>query len=159
MEIRTIGDDVLRQVAKPVKRINRTIRDLLDEMQKAMYAAHGVGLAAPQIGVSKRVIVCDAGDGLLELINPEIETAEGSQTGLEGCLSVPDLVGEVERAQKVRVSGLNRDGHRIWVDAQGLMSRCLQHEIDHLNGVLFTDIALKVMPAEEARKTKEVVLD
>lgn len=159
MEIRKVGDEVLRQPAHPVKKINKGVKTLLDEMTKAMYEASGVGLAAPQVGVSKRVIVADVGEGLVELINPEILYLEGTQVGLEGCLSVPDVIGEVERAEKVRVTGLNRQGYQVWVDANGLMSRCLQHEIDHLNGILFTDRALKLMPADAERDPDEVVLD
>lgn len=159
MEIRKVGEEVLRRPAKPVKKVNRQIKDILDEMAKTMYESKGVGLAAPQVGISKRIIVLDVGEGLKELVNPEILHREGIQTGLEGCLSVPGLVGEVERAQSVRVSGVDRYGNRVWIDAEGLLSRCLQHEIDHLNGVLFTDIALKVMDAESVHNSEAVVLD
>ncbi|MCY0880930.1 MAG: peptide deformylase [Firmicutes bacterium] len=161
-EIRLVGDDVLRKKAKDIKKVNGSLRQLLSEMAETMYASSGIGLAAPQVGVSKRLLVADVGDGLIELINPEIIYHEGFQRGYEGCLSIPDLVGEVERAEKIRVSGWNRSGHPIWIECDGLKARCLQHEIDHLNGVLFTDIALKVLPAEEYYQTAhsdEVVLD
>lgn len=149
-EIRRDPDPVLRKVAKPVRRVNRQVRDLLDDMLEAMRRARGVGLAAPQLGISRRVIVVDVGDGPVELINPEIVHVEGSETAVEGCLSVPGLVGDVPRYRKVRVSGLNRHGRQVWVEAEGLLARALQHEIDHLNGVLFLDRALEVrevMPA------------
>lgn len=159
MEIRVAGDDILRQSAKPVKKITRQIRQLLDEMARTMYEASGVGLAAPQVGVSKRIVVADVGEGLVELINPEVVYAEGVQTGLEGCLSIPEVLGEVERYQTVRVTGLNREGHQVWIEADGLLARCLQHEIDHLNGILFTDIAMRIVPANVERDPDEVVLD
>lgn len=152
--IRRDPDPVLRKVAKPVRRVNRQVRDLLDEMLEAMRDARGVGLAAPQLGISRRVIVVDVGEGPIELINPEIVHAEGSETALEGCLSVPGLVGEVPRYQRVRVSGINRHGRQVWVEAEGLLARALQHEIDHLNGVLFVDRALEV---REVRPAPRVV--
>lgn len=159
MEIRTVGDEVLRQKSKSVKHVNRQIRELLDAMAEKMYEAAGVGLAAPQVGISRRVLVADIGSGLIELVNPELLHLEGRQLGLEGCLSIPGLVGEVERAERVRATGLNREGRQIWVEAEGLLARCLQHEIDHLNGILFTDVAVKVMPADSVRDRDEVVLD
>ncbi|MEW6546322.1 MAG: methionyl-tRNA formyltransferase [Bacillota bacterium] len=149
-EIRCDPDPVLRKVAKPVRRVNRQVRDLLDDMLVAMRRARGVGLAAPQVGISRRVIVVDVGDGPIELINPEIVHAEGSETAVEGCLSVPGLVGEVPRYEKITVSGLDRHGRQIWVEAEGLLARAMQHEIDHLNGILFVDRAVEVrevMPA------------
>jgi methionyl-tRNA formyltransferase len=146
-EIRQDPDPVLRKVAKPVRKVNRQVRELLDDMLATMRRARGVGLAAPQVGISRRVVVVDVGEGPIELVNPEIVHAEGSETAVEGCLSVPGLVGEVPRYRKVTVSGLNRYGRRIWVEAEGLLARALQHEIDHLNGVLFLDRALEVREA------------
>ena len=157
LDIRLAGDEVLRQEAKPVRRVNKEVQSLLTEMAETMHGAEGIGLAAPQVGVSKRVVVADVGEGLIELVNPEILYREGVQTGYEGCLSVPGLVGEVERAEKIRVTGLDRRGHQIWINCEGLLARCLQHEIDHLDGILFTDLALNVMSREEIRD--EVVLD
>lgn len=144
MKIRTLGDPVLRRKARPVRNVNRAIRDLLDRMLATMYAADGVGLAAPQVGVSKRVIVVDVGAGPVELVNPEITYSEGEELGTEGCLSVPGKAGEVKRAARVRVTGLDRDGRRVWHDADGLFARALQHEVDHLDGVLFIDRAERV---------------
>ncbi len=106
-------------------------------MLETMYAASGVGLAAPQVGVQQRVIVVDVGENPITLVNPEITTAEGEQVGLEGCLSLPDLVGEVRRAEWVVVKGLNRRGKPITVEGEGLLARALQHEVDHLDDILF----------------------
>lgn len=160
MEIRTVGDEVLRRKSKPVKAVNGSIRRLLDEMAETMQHESGIGLAAPQVGIAKRVLVADVGEGLIELINPEILFAEGNQVGLEGCLSIPDVVGEVSRAQSVRLTGLNRDGHQVWIEANGLLARCLQHEIDHLDGILFTDRAIRIVSEEELQeRRKEVVVD
>ncbi|MBX6377985.1 MAG: methionyl-tRNA formyltransferase [Clostridia bacterium] len=136
---------VLRQVARPVRNVNRRLRELLDRMAATMYAADGVGLAAPQVGVSLRAIVVDVGDGLVALANPEIlEASEEREVGLEGCLSIPGVLAEVERPARVRVTGLDRNGRRVWLDASELLARALQHEIDHLDGVLITDKALRV---------------
>ncbi|WP_018132917.1 peptide deformylase [Effusibacillus pohliae] len=137
--IRLEGDPVLRQVAKPVPEITKNILKLLDDMAETMYDAEGVGLAAPQVGVSKRVIVMDCGQGLIEMINPEIIDKEGEQIGPEGCLSIPGVTAEVRRANRVVAKGLNRHGQEITVEGEGLLARCIQHEIDHLNGILFTD--------------------
>ncbi|GIP36733.1 peptide deformylase [Paenibacillus sp. J31TS4] len=143
-------DPVLRQVCKPVPKITPNIHKLLDDMAQTMYDAQGVGLAAPQVGILKRVIVMDVGDdnGLIELINPEIVSKEGEQLGPEGCLSIPGLSGDVRRANKVTVKGLNRNGEEITITGEELLARCIQHEVDHLNGVLFTDLASKVYPNE-----------
>lgn len=137
--IRLDGDPVLREVAKPVPEITKNIIKLLDDMADTMYDAPGVGLAAPQIGILKRVIVFDCGDGLVEMINPEVLSAEGEQVGEEGCLSIPGAVYEVARAEKVIARGLDRHGNEIIVEGEGLKARCILHEIDHLNGILFTD--------------------
>ncbi|SFR05523.1 peptide deformylase [Desulfoscipio geothermicus] len=135
------GDDVLRETARRVTKLGSNIDKLLDNMRDTMYANKGVGLAAPQIGISKRVIVVDVGEGLVELVNPEIVDAQGSQTDTEGCLSIPGVVGEVTRAERVQVSGLDRKGNNVEIDARGFFARALQHEIDHLNGILFIDKA------------------
>lgn len=144
-------DPVLREKAKPVASITPNIQKLLTDMADTMYDAEGVGLAAPQIGILKRVIVMDVGDdhGLIELVNPEIVSKEGEQFGPEGCLSIPGLSGDVRRAHKVKVKGLDRNGKEIEIEGTDLLARCIQHEIDHLNGVLFTDLAESTYRSEE----------
>ena len=141
LEIKKAGDPVLKEVAKPVAKIDRKVKQLIDDMLETMYAADGVGLAAPQVGISRRIIVIDAGEGPLELINPEIVEKEGTELGTEGCLSVPGYFGEVERFAKVTVEGLNRMGKKVQISGEGLLGRALQHEIDHLEGVLFIERA------------------
>ncbi len=138
------GDDVLREIAREVPKITSNIVKLLINMRDTMYANKGVGLAAPQVGVSKRIIVVDAGDGLIELINPVICEASGEETDSEGCLSVPELMGDVSRPAKVVVKGLDRNGRELEINAAGFLARVLQHEIDHLEGILFTDKAINV---------------
>lgn len=139
-----LGDNVLREKAKAVPKITPNIIKLLDNMAETMYYARGVGLAAPQVGISKRIVVVDVGDGLHELINPEIVHSEGQHIDTEGCLSIPGLVGEVPRAAKVEVKSLDRNGKEFRLQAEGFLARALQHEIDHLDGVLFIDKAKKV---------------
>ncbi|MNP16636.1 Peptide deformylase 1 [compost metagenome] len=122
-----------------------------------MYDAEGVGLAAPQVGILKRLIVVDVGDenGLIKLINPEIVSSEGEQFGPEGCLSIPGINGDVRRAETVTVKGLDAEGKEISITGSGLLARAFQHEIDHLNGVIFTDIAEKVYEYIPERPGKE----
>jgi peptide deformylase len=144
-------DPVLREHAKPVTKFNSNLHKLLDDMAATMYDAPGVGLAAPQIGILKRVIVMDVGDehGLIEMVNPEVVTSDGEQEGPEGCLSIPGLRGDVVRPLHVKVKGQDRNGNEISIEGSELLARCICHEIDHLNGVLFTDLALKVYIDEE----------
>lgn len=150
-------DEVLHQVAKEVKKITPNVQKLLTDMAETMYKAEGVGLAAPQIGILKRVIVVDVGDehGLIELINPEIVSKEGEQFGPEGCLSIPGYRGDVRRAQTVTVKGLDRDGNEVTYTGSDLLARAFQHEIDHLNGVLYTDIAERVYEITPEGEEKE----
>ncbi|PKM81716.1 MAG: peptide deformylase [Firmicutes bacterium HGW-Firmicutes-14] len=136
-----IGEPVLREKARPVPKINSNIIKLLDNMADTMYNARGVGLAAPQVGVSKRVIIVDTGEGLYELINPEIVRKEGLDTDTEGCLSVPGVSGEVQRAARVVIKGLNREGKEVCYEGEGMLARAFQHEFDHLEGILFVDKA------------------
>jgi peptide deformylase len=146
-EILTSEQPVLRQKAKKLKRVDASTEKLIDDMLESMRAGHGLGLAAPQIGVSLRVLVIEmpedpeephSGEQVI-LVNPEIVKAEGEQFGEEGCLSIPGYIGMVRRAFKVAVKGLNRKGKEIRVTGSGLLARALQHEIDHLDGILFTD--------------------
>lgn len=141
MEIKKAGDKVLKAIAVPVEKVDRKVKQLLDNMAETMYAADGVGLAAPQVGVSLRVVVIDVGEGIIELINPEIIAKEGCESGSEGCLSVPGMYGEVERYATVTVEALNRSGKKFRISGSGLLARALQHEIDHLNGILFIELA------------------
>jgi peptide deformylase len=142
-QVITVPNDILRGKALPVKEINAGVLRVLDNMRDTMYAADGVGLAAPQIGIPKRMIVVDIGENLLELINPEIIKQEGNQLGSEGCLSVPGIVGRVNRAKKVLVKGLDRNGQELNFEAVDLLAKVLQHEIDHLEGILFIDKAIE----------------
>ncbi len=144
LDIRRAGDPVLKEKAKPVAKITKTVRSLLDNMVQTMQEADGVGLAAPQVGVLLRVVVIDVGEGLIELINPEIVASEGCETGTEGCLSIPGMYGDVERFTAVTVQGIDRHGAPITVQGSGLLARALQHEIDHLEGILFIERAQSV---------------
>lgn len=143
MTVRAIipfGDPILRKNARPVEELSpRTLR-MLDDLGETLYASEGrAGLAAPQIGLLRRLIVMDCGQGLVELINPEILEMSGEQQGPEGCLSYPGYYGVVTRANQVKVRTLNRQGEAVTLDAEGYLARCIQHEIDHLNGILFVD--------------------
>lgn len=138
-QIVKIGDPVLREVAKEVPKITPNIIKLLGNMADTMCSADGVGLAAPQVGISKRVVVIDTGEGLLELINPQILAREGKEIDSEGCLSIPGVQGDVMRSAKVTVTALDRTGKKFTVTGTGLLARALQHEIDHLEGILFVD--------------------
>lgn len=142
--VREHGDEILRERARPVKRLDAWLRRLVEDMFETMYHHNGVGLAAPQVGVPKRVIVMDVDGMKLALINPEILAAEGNSLDLEGCLSVPGASGVVSRSAKIVVRGLTLDGTVREIEATALPARCLQHEIDHLDGVLIIDRALNV---------------
>lgn len=140
-----IGDPVLREKAAKVKSISPNIIKLLDNMKDTLDDAKGVGLAAPQIGVSKAVVIIDIEDELIELINPEIISySEDLENDVEGCLSIPGKQGEVERYCKVTVKAMNRAGEPFEITGEGLLSRALQHEIDHLCGVMYVDRASKM---------------
>ena len=132
-------DDVLRRKARTVDRFDGRLAALLDDMAETMYAANGAGLAAPQVGILRRVVTIDVGDGLIELVNPEIVASEGAVVGVESCLSVPDRCGTVERPEKVTVRARNRAGEEIEVTGEGFLARALCHEIDHLDGVVYVD--------------------
>ncbi|NLK97496.1 peptide deformylase [Defluviitalea saccharophila] len=144
-QIRKDGDEILRKKSKEVKEITPSILTLLDDMAETMYAADGVGLAAPQIGILKRIVVIDVGDGIIELINPEIIETDGEQVCAEGCLSIPGISGEVKRPERVKVKALNRHGEEIILEGEDLLAVAFCHEIDHLNGVLFTDKVIRYL--------------
>lgn len=136
------GDPLLRKTSRPVDEITPRIIKLLDDMADTMYfEGRGIGIAAPQVGVLRRIFVIDVGDehGLIEFINPEIIETSGSQTDNEGCLSVPGKTCEVERPEHVKIKALNRNGDEFELEADGLLARCICHENDHLNGILFID--------------------
>lgn len=159
LKIRREGDPILRQKAKPVERITRRVLKLLKDMEETMYAADGVGLAAPQVGISQRIFVVDVGDGPMHFINPVLLAAEGTDVDKEGCLSIPGTFGYVERAARVRLSALDAKGKSVRIDAEGFLARVLQHELDHLDGILFTDKATGIFkvtdsPAAPGEKTE-----
>lgn len=154
LDIVVAGNPVLRMQAEEVKKIDKKLQRFLKDMAETMYAADGVGLAAPQVGVSKRIVVIDVGEGLIEMINPVIVKKEGSVIGGEGCLSVPDYEGEVERAEYVECEFTDRNGKRILLQTDGLLAIAVQHELDHLDGVLFIDKAKSIMP-----KPKEKMIE
>lgn len=129
----------LRKKSKPVEKFDRKLYELLDDMAETMYEAKGLGLAAPQVGVLRRIVVIDIGEGLIELINPVIVKIEGQQREEEGCLSLPEKQGVVLRPARVTVRALNREGKEIKLKGEGVLARAFSHEIDHLEGVLFTD--------------------
>jgi peptide deformylase len=144
LNIRTYPDPVLQKACNPVDVVDETIQGLLQDMAETMYAENGVGLAAPQVGINVRAVVVDVRrgeqeDGLLKLINPKIIEKEGKIKSEEGCLSLPDMVVEVERAEKVTVEALQPDGKSISIEAEGILAIALQHELDHLDGVLLVD--------------------
>ncbi len=141
-EIRVKGDEILRKKCKEVKEITPKILTLLDDMVDTMYAANGVGLAAPQIGILKRIVVIDVGEGIIELINPVVVETKGAVIGDEACLSVPGKSAQVERPEYVKVEALNREGKKIVVEGTELLAVALCHETDHLDGVLYVDKAL-----------------
>ena len=144
-----VGDEVLNKTSRPVEKIDQKILTLLDDMAETMYHRDGVGLAAPQVGVLRRMVVIDVGEGLIELINPVIVSAEGEQDGQEGCLSVPGKYGYVVRPNKVTVRALNRHGEEITVTGEELLARAFCHEIDHLNGRLFTELVSRYIEDDE----------
>lgn len=138
--IRVDGDDVLRKVCKPIDKMTPRLNTLIDDMFDTMYEANGVGLAAPQVGILKRLVVIDVCDGNpLCLINPVIVEADGEQVGDEGCLSLPGLVGTVKRPNHVVCKALNRDMEEITVEGEELLARAICHELDHLDGILYKD--------------------
>jgi peptide deformylase len=143
LKIATLPKDepVLRRRCEPVLKITPRLHRLIDDMIETMYEAAGVGLAAPQVHVNQRLFVYDVGEGPDALINPELVRAEGEEVGSEGCLSIPRLHGDVARATRITVSGLNARGKRVRIEAEDFLARVFQHEMDHLNGILFTDKA------------------
>ena len=143
MALRTIrveGDPVLTKISRPVDKMTPRIQDLITDMLDTMYEAMGVGLAAPQVGILKRIVVIDVGDGPIILINPEIIEKSGEQTGDEGCLSVPGMSGQVTRPDHVKVKALNEDMEEVVYEGEGLLDRAFCHELDHLDGHMYTEL-------------------
>ena len=146
MAIRNIvteGDSILRKTCRSVLNFDERLAQLLDDMKETMYKAEGVGLAAPQVGILRRVCVVDVGDGIIELVNPVIESQEGVQEGSEGCHSLPGKSAVVRRPMKVTVRAQDRNGNTFTVTGDGLKARAFCHEIDHLNGILYVDKAIR----------------
>ena len=139
LKILTDENPVLRQKSKEITKITKRLKILAKNMLETLYDAPGVGLAAPQVGVLERIIVIDVGDGPIVLINPQVLSCEGENRDVEGCLSIPGRNEYITRAQKVVVTGLDLNGKKVKLEGSGLLARAFQHEIDHLNGILFID--------------------
>lgn len=137
--IREVGDPILRKTSKEVKKMTERTAELIDDMLDTMYEANGVGLAAPQVGILKRIVVIDIGEGPLVMINPKIVETDGEQCGSEGCLSVPGKAGEVKRPNFVRAIAMDENLEEYEVEGEGLMARAICHELEHLDGVLYID--------------------
>ncbi|MBR5679287.1 MAG: peptide deformylase [Clostridia bacterium] len=146
------GDPLLRKKCRPVTEITPRILTLLDDMRETLIEANGAGLAAPQVGILRRIALVDLGEEIVELINPEILETEGEQEEVEGCLSVPDVWGITKRPAWVKVRAMNRNGEEFEVEGEGLNARCLCHEIDHLDGHLFTDNVVHILSPEEVEE-------
>ena len=150
-----IEDELLRKKSRPVEKFDEKLHKLLDDMAETMYHANGVGLAAPQIAVLRRIVVMDCGDGLIEMINPEIVSTEGEQDGAEGCLSVPDRQGMVKRPMKVVARFQDRNGDWYEIEGEELLARCIMHETDHLDGTLYVDKMYREVFADEQEDEAE----
>ena len=150
-KIRTFGDPVLGKVAKPVPEINEKIKELAYDMLDTMYTANGVGLAAPQIGVLRRLFIMDTGDGLKECINPKILERKGTQECVEGCLSSPGEYGLIHRPKVVKFQAQNRNGKFFVSTVEGLAAECVEHECDHLDGVIFIDKVERMLAPDELK--------
>ena len=148
-KIVTEGDDVLLKKCRPVEKFDKKLWDLLDDMAETLYDSGGVGLAGPQVGIMRRVCIIDIGDGLVEYINPQIISTEGSHEVVEGCLSSPGEFGLVNRPVKVVAKAFDRDGNEFTVEGEDLFAQAMCHEFDHLDGVLFKSKAIRMLSTEE----------
>ena len=158
-EVRKEGDEILRKQCKPVREMTPRLRQLIDDMFDTMYEENGVGLAAPQVGILKQIVVIDTGleePDPLVLINPEIVETEGEDIGYEGCLSVPGYQGKVSRAAKVRVHAFDADMQEFELEAEDLLARCIQHETDHLHGILYIDKVIGELEKPEEEEAEEI---
>ena len=152
----TVGDSVLSKTCRPVTNFDKRLSVLIDDMIETLEDANGVGLAAPQVGVLRRLVIVDTGEnGILELVNPEIVEQSGEQTDLEGCLSVPGKYGIVTRPNVVKVRAQDRHGEWFEAEGEGLIARCFCHELDHLDGHLYTELAERMLTQEELEELLE----
>ena len=148
-KILTVKEPCLHKVCRPVEKFDGKLHKLLDDMKETLLDANGVGLAAPQVGILRRVVVVDTGEEMLELVNPELLETSGEQVGSEGCLSVPGKYGIVKRPNYAKVRAQDRDGNVFEVEGEELMARCFCHEIDHLDGIVYTEIMERFLTEEE----------
>lgn len=148
-KILTDKDPALHKVCKPVEKFDKKLHKLLDDMAETMEDANGVGLAAPQVGILRRVVVVDTGEGILELVNPTLVETDGEQTGAEGCLSVPGRYGLVTRPYYAKVRAQDRNGDWFEVEGEELIGRCFCHELDHLDGIVYTEVMERFLTEEE----------
>ena len=154
--ILTVEEPCLHKVCRPVTKFDRKLGELLDDMAETLVDANGVGLAAPQIGILRRIVVIDTGEEIVELVNPEILETEGEQDGPEGCLSVPGRRGMVKRPMKVRAKFQDRNGEWYEIEAEELLARCIMHETDHLDGKLYVDImSRELFDEDDGENTEE----
>jgi peptide deformylase len=155
IEVIRFPNRILRQKSKPIENIDDEILKIVESMAETMYAYRGIGLAAPQVGIMKNIIVLDIGQGMVSLMNPAIVAAEGSSLLQEGCLCLPEVFVDVDRKEKIFVKGVDNEGNPVSFDAEGMLARVLQHEIDHLNGVLIIDKLSKLKRDILVRKLKK----
>ncbi len=154
-KILTEPNPTLHKVCRPVTDFNRRLHTLLDDMADTLAEANGVGLAAPQVGILRRVVVVDTGEGILELVNPELIETSGEQEGAEGCLSVPGKYGLVKRPMVAKVRAQDRDGQWFEVEGEELIARCFCHELDHLDGHMYTELVSRYLTEEEMMADEE----
>jgi peptide deformylase len=158
LPIRVLGDPILREPTRPVTEITTELLQLIDDMFETMYVAEGIGIAAPQVGRRERIAVVEVDEGeKIVLINPEIIAQDGSERAEEGCLSIPEIAGDVDRAAWIVVRALDREGKLFELEASGLLARCIQHEVDHLDGKLFIDYLSLLKRRSAARKWEKEV--
>ena len=148
-KIMTVKEPCLHKVCRPVEKLDGKLHKLLDDMKETLLDANGVGLAAPQVGILRRVVVVDTGEEMLELVNPELLETSGEQEGAEGCLSVPGKYGLVKRPMVAKVRAQDRDGNWFEVEGEELIARCFCHEIDHLDGIVYTEVMERFLTEEE----------
>ena len=148
-KIMTVKEPCLHKVCRPVEKFDGKLYKLLDDMKETLLDANGVGLAAPQVGILRRVVVVDTGEEMLELVNPELLETSGEQEGAEGCLSMPGKYGLVKRPMVAKVRAQDRDGNWFEVEGEELIARCFCHEIDHLDGIVYTEVMERFLTEEE----------